>query len=167
MKSITLFLESKDIPKEILKKLSKIQYDNFTDEEKYIIKTPDQVLKQKQAICYDLVELQREMFNKANYETKTFFSCSKLKMEDDVPTHTYMIFKENNKYFWIEISWHSYRAIHGPFSSYKDGVRYVEKQLKSSDNWKNVITLEYPKFNYRNMNIIDFGNHILKIGKRI
>ena len=159
---ITLFLENnllKDIPSYIFNLLSKVKYDNFTDEEKYIIKTPNQILLYKKGICYDIVETQRFLFNKYNYETKTFFSYKQLPIEDN-PTHTYIIFKENNKYYWMECSWQSYKEIHGPFNSYIHVVSYVEKLLKQE--WKNIYTIEYKSFDYKNMNINQFGNFIIK-----
>lgn len=58
-----LFENKKLNPDEILKITSKIQYENFTDESKYIVKTPEQVLRKKEAVCYDIVELQRKLFN--------------------------------------------------------------------------------------------------------
>ena len=157
-------LSKKDIPNLIFNKLKNIQYDNFTDEEKYIIKTPNQVLKSNLGICYDVVELERELFSKYNYEFKTFFSYQGLPITDN-PTHTYLIFKENGKYYWFEISWQSYKAIHGPFDSYKDAINYVESQLLKSSKWTKTHTIEYSKFDYNNLNINQFGNYILNNSK--
>lgn len=161
MLSLYNLFESKNIsdyPSEILKITSKIKYDDFTDEEKYIVKSPKEVLSKKQAVCYDLVELERELFKKYNYEVKTFFAYDK---NEDGETHTFLIFKENNKYYWFESSWQSYRAIHGPFNSYKDGLKYFSNQAKKSLKWKHVYIIEYPSFNYNGMNLNEFGEYIV------
>ena len=99
-------------------------------------------------------------------DLKPFFAYEKLPIVKS-PTHTFLIFKENSKYFWFESSWQAYREIHGPFNNHILSVRYVENQLKRSLNWKTVITLEYPKFDYRNMNVYQFGEHILKISNKV
>jgi hypothetical protein len=155
-----LFENKKLNPDKILKITSKIQYENFTDESKYIVKTPEQVLRKKEAVCYDLVELQRKLFNQIGYEFKTFFAYENLPITDN-PTHTFLVFKENNKYYWFESSWQSYKAIHGPFNSYQDTIKYFSKQIKKANKWKNVNIVEYNKFNYRNMNLNEFGQYIL------
>ena len=131
-----------------------------------LIKIPNQVLKSKLAICYDLVELERQLFVKYNYEVKTIFSYQNLPIEDN-PTHTYLIFKENSKYYWFEISWQAFKSIQGPFNSYLDCIKFVNSKLKESWNSKTIYNLEYNKFNYNNMNVNQFGNYILKNGVKI
>ena len=155
-----LFLKN-NIPKKILDIVSKIEYNNFNDENKYIIRSVEEVLKSKKGIYYELVEVQRELFEKNNYEIKTYFSYEKLPITDN-PTHTYLIFKENNKYYYFESSWYKNRGIHGEFKNYNKTVKYVEKCLKDISKWKSVNTIEYKRFNYNNMNINQFGEYILK-----
>ena len=148
-------------PDDILKITSKIKYDDFTNFKKYLIKSPENMLKIKEGICYDLVELERYLFNKINYECKTFFAYQKLPINDQ--THTFLVYKEDNKYHWFESSWESYRGVHGrPFNSYESACKYVSKQLKESSKWKNVNIVEYNKFNYKNMNILQFAEYIIK-----
>ena len=158
----SLILESNknNNPDDILKITSKIKYDNFTDEEKYIVKTPSEILLKLKGVCYDIVELERKLFNEINYKFKTYFAYADLPVTDN-PTHTFLIFEENKKYYWFESSWASYRAIHGPFNSYNQGISYVSNQLKSSSNWKNVFVKEYTEFNYKNMNLNQFGQYII------
>lgn len=165
MITIDKFLQESEngVPDRIFKKLSGIRYDNETEDENYIIKTPDEVLKERTAICYDLVELQRKLLEENNYKTKTFFFYEKLPVSSN-PTHTAIVFKEDSSYFWMEISWQSYKAIHGPFDSYWDSIDYIKKQLKNSSKWKSVNVLEYKKFDYENMNIRQFAETIIKIG---
>ncbi len=142
-------------PDELLKLLSNFKYDNFTSVEKYIVKTPKELLKDKSGICYDFVELEREYFTKWNYQFKTFFVYNKFPITDN-PTHTFLVFKENNKYYWFEASWQSYKAIHGPFNSYKDAAKYVKKQMK----WNKMYVIDYDKPNIKRTSIIKFATYI-------
>jgi len=157
-----LILESNEnnIPSNILNTTSKIKYDNFTDEEKYIVKTPVEILSKQKGVCYDIVELERKLFNDNNYKFKTYFAYSALPINDN-PTHTFLIFEENKKYYWFESSWNRYRGIHGPFVSYDHALSFVITHLISSSNWKHVFIKEYSEFNYRNMNLNQFGQYII------
>jgi hypothetical protein len=147
-------------PDDVLKITSGINYDNFTEETDYIVKSPSKVMSSKLGVCYDIVELERRLFNAINYEFKTFFTYEKLPIDDN-RTHTFLIFKENKKYFWFESSWQSMRAIHGSFSSYSKAVNYVKKFLLK-DNWKSVFkSIKYKKFNYKGMNLNEFGEYIV------
>ena len=157
---INLQSKTKDIPNEILKFCSKIKYDNTTSEEDYIIKTPYETLTQKSAVCYDIVELESLLFEKANYEFKTYFAYEGLPITK-YPTHTFLIFREDNNYYWIECSWQSYKGIHGKFKDYSSSISYVTQQLKKSNNWTKVNIKEYKRFNYKGMNINQFGNYIV------
>ena len=147
-------------PHELLKLMGTINYDNFTDEEDYIVRTPKEVLRDKLGICYDQIELQKFFLKKMGYKFQLFFAYEKLPITDN-PTHTFLIFEKNNKYFWFETSWGTYHNIHGPFNSYEDAVKYVAEQLKTASKWKKVYVVKYdspPK----GLNINQFGEYILK-----
>jgi hypothetical protein len=145
-------------PNDILDLMKDIKYDNFTDETKYIIKSPEELLKTKSGICYDQVELERQYFSKLNYEFKTFFAYEKLPLDDN-RTHTFLIYKENNKYYWFEHSWGPYKGIHGGFSSYEECLSYITKELKRS-GWKTVNAFEYKKPQIKKANINEFSRYI-------
>jgi len=167
MKSILNYLnESKNItPKEFLNSLNDIEYDSKTSEEKYFIKSPKELLRTKKGICYDQVELEREYFKSNKFEFKTFFVYNKNKI-DEHATHTFLVFKDRDKYYWFENSWQIYRGIHGPFKSYDEAIRFVSNSLKKSDNWERVDIVEYDELkNYTKMNIPQFAQSIL-VGKK-
>ena len=146
-------------PDELLKFMSTIKYDLTTKDENYIIKKPQLIIQNKKGICYDQVELERDFFKKWHYQFKTYFIYEKLPLIDN-QTHTFLIFKEKNKYYWFENSWEAYKEIHGPFISYMLGVNYVSSMFKKTNKWKQVNIIEYQKFNYTNMNIIKFADYI-------
>lgn len=167
MKSILEFVNTpnKDIPKQLLNIMKDIEYDNKTNDENYIVKTPSQLIKIKSGICYDQVEFERVYFEKHKYQYKTYFAYEKEPVDDN-PTHTFLIFKENNQYFWFENAWESYRGVHGLFKSYNDALKFVSIQFKKSDNWENVNILEYNKIKL-GINVMQFYKHIFEIGKKI
>lgn len=148
-------------PEELLKLMTSIKYDNFTDEKDYIVKTPYELLKSKKGVCYDQVELERVLFNRIGFEYKTFFAYSG--DVTDNPTHTFLIFEDKGKYFWFENSWQSYRGIHGPFKSYNKAKNYVVNKLEKDWN-RDVLIKEYKSFNYSGMNLNDFSKHIVNYG---
>lgn len=146
-------------PEDILKIMSFIEYDDFTNEEDYIVKTPYKLLKSRKGVCYDQVELEKILFDKISFEYKTFFAyCGDV---TDNPTHTFLVFKDKGKYFWFENSWNSYRGIHGPFGSYKEAINYTSKKLEKDWN-KRVFLKEYKTFNYKGMNLNDFSKYIVE-----
>lgn len=148
-------------PLELLEFMKNIKYDNFTDENKYIVKSRSRLLKTKKSVCYDQVELERFYFEKWKYNFKTFFAYVNLPVTVS-PTHTFLIYKEKNKYYWFENSWGVYRGIHGPFTSYKKGISFVSKQLKKSSKWKEVKLFEYNKPKIRNLNLNEFAENLIK-----
>jgi len=148
------------IPQQIYSITKTIEYDDFTSEEKYIVKSPEQVLKSKLAVCYDLVELERSLFNKYKYNIKTFFFYKRKPIEDN-PTHTVLVYKENNKWYWFESSWYSYRGIHGPFNNLNLCLNFIIPKLKKDWTINIIHSVEYDHFNYNNMNINQFGNYII------
>jgi len=143
--------------KDIWDLMRPIKYENTT--KNYIIKTPTEVLKSKRAICYDQVELERQEFKKIKYKFKTFFFYDP-DPNTYLPTHTVLIFKENNKYFWFENSWGKYRGVHGPYSSYNSACNFIASKLKLDQQLKTVKIIEYQEFNYRGLSIREFQKAI-------
>lgn len=161
MKSILEFVNTpnKDILKQLLNIMKDIKYDNETNDENYIVKTPTQLIKTKSGICYDQVEFERVYFEKHKYQYKTYFAYEKEPVDDN-PTHTFLIFKENDQYFWFENAWESYRGIHGPFKTYNDALKFVSIQFKKSSGWKFINILEYRR-PPENLNMKQFTTYIL------
>lgn len=76
----------------------------------YYLQTPEELLKSKCGVCWDQVELERKLFNKENIEIATFFICTY--DNDNLPSHTFLTYKYNDKYYWFEHSWAMYKGIH-------------------------------------------------------
>ncbi len=81
-------------------------YDN------YVVQSGDGVLKTLCGNCWDQVELERKWFKENDYEFKTFFVRFRVKEPNDYPTHAFLAFHKNNKWYWFENSYFCYRGIH-------------------------------------------------------
>ena len=79
-------------------------------EDFYYLQTPEELLKSKCGVCWDQVELERKLFSDANIPFKTYFIY--LHDKDMLPSHTFLVFFYNNKFYWFEHSWEMFKGIH-------------------------------------------------------
>ena len=98
--------------------------NNSLNFDNVIVQCGESILSSKVGTCWDQVELERLWFEKNNYEFKTIFIYFESNKENDFPTHTFLIFKENDKWYWFEHAFEKYKGIH-EFSSYLDAINYV------------------------------------------
>lgn len=75
-----------------------------------IVQNYQNVLKTKIGTCWDQVEFERKWFLDNNYEIKTFFMF--FENDKPLPTHTFLVYKSNDKYYWFENSFEIERGIH-------------------------------------------------------
>ena len=124
--------------KNIMKQLEDIKYgwvdksnniyygsnDLFSDN--YILQSPEEVLKNKVGVCWDQVELERYLFEKENIEFNTYFITHY--DNDKCPSHTFLIYKKDNKYYWFEHSWEIFKGIH-EYNSEIDAIKDVKEKF--------------------------------------
>lgn len=81
------------------------QFNDF-----YYLQDSSDLLKSKCGVCWDQVELERYLFSKTKYKFETYF----IYLEDinKLPSHTFLIYEDNGKYYWFEHSWNKYKGIH-------------------------------------------------------
>lgn len=110
-----------------------------------LVQTGENILKTRIGTCWDQVELERLWFKQNNYQYKTIFIIFELNKTNNLPTHTFLIYKELNKYYWFEHSFYDNRGIH-EFNNYQEAIDYVKsKQLEYAiNNYK--IDKSYYKF---------------------
>lgn len=125
-------------PKELLEFMNDIEYawmdkkGKFHTEmipemyETYSLMTPDEVLKYKKGICVVQSEFERDWFEKNNYEHKVM--VIQIELKDQTPGHAFLIYKENNKYYWFENAWESERGIH-QYNSFKELITDVKERF--------------------------------------
>ena len=74
---------------------------DFSDSmyEEYCLQDPKQVSINKFGLCMDQVEFERCWFKKNNIEHFTFEIS--IELENSNPGHVYLLFSNNNKYYWF------------------------------------------------------------------
>lgn len=132
--------------------------DEFS--ELYKLQSPQETLENKIGVCWDQVELERYLFKKKNIEFKTYFIVHY--DNDRCPTHTFLIYKDNNKYYWFEHSWKKHRGItvyDSELEALKDiKDKFVKDELNNEYNYMNLCIYEYSKPDY-GINVLEFYKH--------
>lgn len=107
------------------------KWDNeFT--EFYYLQTPDELLKTKCGVCWDQVELERKLFQEQNINFKTYFIY--MVDNDMLPSHTFLVYENNNKYYWFEHSWGKYKGIH-EYKTQLDLLLDVKRKMRAEHNY--------------------------------
>lgn len=126
----------------------------------YILQSPKEVLKNKIGVCWDQVELERYYFKGNDWNVKTFF----LVHYDNAkcPTHTFLTFEKDNKYYWFEHSWEKFKGIH-EYKTMKELLldvknKFIKNELNNNYVSNNLVMCEYkkPKFN---ISVQEFYTH--------
>ena len=132
-------------------------YYYFSD--KYMLQSPGEVIKNKVGVCWDQVELERYYF-KNYYNINTYFIV--YYDGGKCPTHTFLTFEKNNKYYWFEHSWERFRGIHEYLSKEELLLDVREKFIKCELNNEcdicNVHIHEYDKPKYH-ISVQEFFYH--------
>ena len=117
------------------KKYSNMYSEEWNDWYKvYYLQNGEDVLKSNVGICWDQVELERLWFEKNNYSFKTFFIIFEVDRKNDLPSHTFLIYEKDNKYYWFEHSFDQYKGI-TEFNSEEEAVKFVmNKQYEFVSN---------------------------------
>lgn len=114
MKKLTTFLENinygwVDLAGDIHSKIDKFKF--ITD---YRLLSPEKLSVQKIGICFDMVEYERQYLQNKNIEGKSILLVH---LKDGKPLiHAFMIYQDNNQYYWIEYAFKKVRGIR----SYQD-----------------------------------------------
>lgn len=126
----------------------------------YKLQSPSEVMKSKVGVCWDQVELERYYFKKTNYQVKTYFIVHY--DNNRCPTHTFLVYQKNNKYYWFEHSWQKYRGIY-EYDSLNDLLvdvrsKFITTELNNSYEENNLVLYEYstPK---PGLNVLAFYKH--------
>ena len=159
----------------IEKELNKIEYGyldknntihNNVDNEfsdNYILQSPEQTLKNRVGVCWDQVELERILFEKENIKFDTYFIVHY--DSDKCPTHTFLIYEENNKYYWFEHSWKEFKGIHEyntELEALKDiKEKFIKAELNNNYDPMNLCIYKYDKPKY-GITCLEFYKHCEK-----
>ncbi len=133
----------------------------------YILQSPKEVIKNKIGVCWDQVELERYYFKGNDWNIKTYFIVHY--DDDKCPTHTFLTYKKNDKYYWFEHSWERFKGIY-EYNTEKDLLldvkdKFIKYELNNLYNDERLLLYEYKKPNYH-ISVNEFYNYCEK-GKNI
>jgi hypothetical protein len=130
--------------KKIINDQNKLFFDDDYLEKYCYILSPEQVLKYKVAICWDSCLLIYKVLKLLKLEVQVpFIVVQKINDKSDITTHTPVIYKNNNKYYWFEFSWKLMRNIHGDFNSYNEVIDYIIYQMIKRNKNTKLLKINY------------------------
>jgi hypothetical protein len=106
--------------------------------EKYCyVQKPYEVWKHQIAICWDMALLVYDTLKDHVQEihvpfyVRTSINVSDPKLKNIIVTHTPVLFKDNNTWYWFEYSWRPKRGVHllKTCRSYSDAVTYLKQEI--------------------------------------
>ena len=126
----------------------------------YILQSPKEVMKNKIGVCWDQVELERYYFKGNDWNIKTYFLVHY--DNDKCPTHTFLTFEKNNKFYWFEHSYKLFKGIH-EYSSLKELLldvreKFIKDELDNKYINANLVLHEYKKPKY-SIGVQEFYKH--------
>jgi len=146
-------------------------HERVNDALTYSLQTPEELIKSKIGICWDMTELYREHFKKKTnlkYETYYIFYEDNLGCQN----HSILVFYANNKVYWFEPMFQDKKCYYSGIHEYdnlkellKDfktiWVKFalVNKMIPENYNKNNIFIYKYdiPKYH---INGIEMRNHI-------
>lgn len=160
---------------EIMEMMNNIEYgcidrkksiiDYEANIENYALMSPKEVIENKVGVCWDQVELERYYFKNMGFKLSTYYMC--YFDEDMCPTHTFLVYEDNNKFYWFEHSWEIFRGVHEykNFNSLINDIRCKFMKFYNFKNEDNLIVYKYDKPKY-GLNATLFMEHC-ESGERI
>ena len=146
-------------------------YDNIDFNEEweqlYILESPSDVLKNLYGNCWDQVEFEREWFLKEGYQIKTIYEMVKLDYDNDYPTHTFLIYKDNEYWCWFENADFNNRGIRKFITidellnyQYKKYLDFLKTFNITSEEIEKIIMTEFDKPK-EHINVKEYLEHVI------
>lgn len=141
---------------------------------KWHLSSPTRLIEVGYGHCWDQVELEREWFLSHEYKVKTFYIWFELPYENEYSTHTYLVFENDNKFYYFEHSDFNNRGIY-EFRSYEEAIDYQKskhietnqkQKLISEEELKHLRIYEYSQPVY-GCTMDEFIDHILNSTKKL
>lgn len=161
MKVLTNFLEQVkygwiDLEGNVHEKIDK---DKFMND--YRLLNPDKLEKQMIGICFDMVEYERKYLNDRNIDCKSLLIVHEKDYKPMI--HAFLIYKENNEYFWIEYAFRTMIEIR-KYQTLKECLEDVKQEFLLENNISDIGKIyfySYEKPEY-GINQEEFIKHCLK-----
>lgn len=97
----------------------------------YFLQSPEELQVSKLGVCWDQVELERRLFQSRGIETESYFICAY--NGEEKPSHTILVFKFGENFYWFEHSWGDYKGIH-KYSNKSELISDVVDKFMESNN---------------------------------
>ena len=122
IKNRIIIMRINDVAPKILKSMANIRYGYADRKGNYYhnckkdfydifyLQKPQDLLDSQVGLCFDQVELERHLLSKYDIKLRSYY----LIYQDGLlgPSHAFILYKDNDKYYWLENSWLKYRGIH-------------------------------------------------------
>ena len=96
------------------------------DYSNYLLSSPQETIKTGIGICWDQVELERYYFQNTGYPVHTYIFI--YYNNKDCPTHSFLTYEKNGKYYWLEHAYEKYQGIHC-YDTLKELLKDVENKF--------------------------------------
>ena len=131
-----------------------VEDEDFNDSwyEKYVLENYDDVLRTNIGNCFDMTEFEREWFTRNGYTVHTYFEMVALPYENIYPTHSFLVFEDNGKYYHFEYSDFNNRGIHEYDSidsllesQYESYLKYLDEFNITEEEKEHIILKSFAK----------------------
>ncbi|MBR4830854.1 MAG: hypothetical protein IKZ96_03725 [Bacilli bacterium] len=162
MNNIMLLLEEIEYGyKDVNNKYHNSVDNDFSDN--YRLQSPSEIEESKLGVCWDQVEYERYLLDKQNIKNTTYFIVHY--DNDKCPTHTFLIYEDNNKYYWFEHAWEKFKGIH-EYDTEEDALKdikekFIKCELNNNYINKNLCIYKYDKPEY-GISVSEFYKHCEK-----
>lgn len=149
----------KDIVEEIMNEMDQISYGYLIEEgfnladnperwekeiySSYHLTSPKELMEIRVGTCFEQTEMERMLFENKGIDVDTYFMCS-YGEKDSLPSHSFLTYKYNNKYYWFEHSWGKYKGIHEYYS-----IKELLLDVKRLHNEENNVKDKFMTFVYK------------------
>ena len=140
---------------------------NFNDI--FYLRKPEDILSSKIGLCFEQVELERFLLSKHDLNFRSYF----LLYQDSNPgfSHSFIIYKDNNKYYWLENAWLKYRGIHEYKTKEEAYLDIAYKFGKTIPNFKRdklkLYEFDKPRYgiSYEKYKNNAFNGHVIRLSR--
>lgn len=124
--------------------------------ERYVLETPEELIRSGYGLCFDQVELMRDLLINIGFSPKTYAI-----IHNNKEIHTFIVYKKEDYVYWFENYWAHHKGIH----KYEDiNELFLDIKNKFIANMKKnekekIQIYEYPSPTSK-MNLIELTNFI-------
>ena len=174
-------MKTNDAPRRILDNISDIKigfsdrkgnlYHNIKQNfnEVFYLRKPEDILSSRIGLCFEQVELERFLLSKYDLKLRTYFL---LYQESNLgSSHAFVIYKDNEKYYWLENAWLKYRGIHEYKTKEEAYLDIAYKFGKTIPNFKRdklkLYEFEKPRYgiSYEKYKNNAFNGHVIRLSR--